>query len=219
MPLTDRYTTLLFDLDGTLTDPKIGITQSVHYALRKMGIKNVDVESLTRFIGPPLKESFKKYYGFDDEQTDLGIRYYREYFSETGIYENTLYLGIDGLLKALAKKGLRQIIATTKPTVYAKRICDHFVISRYFIDIKGSELDGTLSDKGELIGHILRKHGVDNEKALMIGDREHDIIGARSNAVKSVGVGYGYGGRRELEASGATYYAATVGELTRLLCE
>jgi len=219
MPLTDKFTTLLFDLDGTLTDPKIGITKSVRYALHKMGLENVDVESLVKFIGPPLKESFARYYGFSDELADLGVRFYREYFSETGIYENALYPGIDALLGELGKNSARLMIVTTKPTVYARKICDHFALSRYFADIKGSELDGTLSDKSQLIGHILKKHGLDKDKVLMIGDREHDMIGARNNAVTSIGVGYGYGSREELEASGATYFVSTVRELAILLCK
>ena len=217
MPLIDKYKTLLFDLDGTLTDPKIGITKSVKYALNKMGINNVATESLVKFIGPPLGESFTKYYGFDKEQADFAIRYYREYFSETGIFENTIYVGIDSLLHELQEKTIKLIVATSKPTVYARIICEHFSILQYFTEIEGSELDGRLSKKSELIGYIVKKHCIDKDKVLMIGDREHDVIGANNNNIKSIGVGYGYGSREELEASGATYYVSTIKEVSNLL--
>ncbi len=217
MPLIDKYKTLLFDLDGTLTDPKTGITRSVRYALLKMGIADVDVESLVKFIGPPLKDSYKKYYGFTEEEADLGIAYYREYFAGTGIFENTMYPGIGDLLGALRGEEIRLFVATTKPTVYAEKICDYFDISRYFEEIMGSELDGRLSDKGELIRFIIEKHDIGSSEALMLGDREHDIFGAKRNFIESVGVGYGYGTRAELEAAGATYYAGSIGELSELL--
>jgi len=217
VPLIDKYKTLLFDLDGTLTDPKIGITKSVHYALNKMGIKDVATESLVKFIGPPLGESFTNYYDFDKEQADFAIRYYREYFSETGIFENTLYPGISILLQKLKEKTIKLIVATSKPTVYARTICEHFSILQYFTEIEGSELDGRLSNKSELIGYIVKKHCIDKDKVLMIGDREHDVIGAKNNTIKSIGVGYGYGSREELEGSGATYYVNTIEELSTLL--
>lgn len=217
MPLIDRYSTLLFDLDGTLTDPKIGITKSVQHALIKMGIKDVITDSLVKFIGPPLAESFIKYYCFDKEKVEHAIRYYREYFSEKGMFENMLYPGIDILLKELKEKTIKLMVATSKPTVYSRIICDHFGISKYFIKIEGSELDGRLSNKTDLIEYIIEKHCIDKEKALMIGDREHDVIGAKNNCIKSIGVGYGYGSREELEASGATYYVNTIEELSNLL--
>jgi phosphoglycolate phosphatase len=217
VPLLEHFTTLLFDLDGTLTDPKIGITKSVQYSLEKMGILGGSLDSLVKFIGPPLKESYVKYYALCDEDADLAIKYYREYFSVTGIFENALYTGIDVLLKELWERNTVLVVATSKPTVYSKRICEHFDIMKYFTAIEGSELDGTRSSKAELIGYIIKKYGIDKERTLMIGDREHDIIGAKRNSIKSVGVGYGYGGREELENAGADYYVRTIEELSELL--
>jgi len=217
VPLINTYKTLFFDLDGTLTDPKTGITKSVLYSLRKIGICDVDIDSLVKFIGPPLKESYMKYYGFDDDKADLAISYYREYFSVTGIFENALYQGIDALLQDLQGNSIRMLVTTTKPTIYATKICEHFAIFKYFSGIAGSELNGTLSDKGDLIKYTLKKYSIQKDEVLMIGDREHDILGAKNNGLKSIGVGYGYGTKSELVESGATYYADTIGELSVLL--
>jgi phosphoglycolate phosphatase len=217
MPLADSYSIFLFDLDGTLTDPKVGITASVRYALDMLGIKKIDIESLVKFIGPPLKESFFKYYSFTDEKVEEAIRYYREYFSVKGIFENSLYPGIDSLLRRLSEKGVRTFVATSKPTLYARRICEHFDIMKYFEAIEGSEMDGRNSTKSDLIGELLAKYGIDDDKALMIGDREHDVLGAKSNGIKSIGVGYGYGSREELHRAGADFYVSTVHDLSELL--
>jgi len=217
VPLLEHYSTLLFDLDGTLTDPKIGITKSVQYSLEKMGILGISIDSLVKFIGPPLKESYAKYFSLSNEKADLAIKYYREYFSVNGLFENTLYTGIDGLLNELCKRHIVLIIATSKPTLYSKDICEHFNILKYFTAVEGSELDGARSSKVELIGYILKKYNIDKEKVLMIGDREHDIIGAKQNSIKAIGVGYGYGGKEELVAAGADYYANSIDELSEIL--
>ena len=209
---------ILFDLDGTLTDPKVGITKSVVYSLRGFGIDVENADDLIKFIGPPLRESYKKYYGLNAEQTEIAVGKYREYYSKRGIFENTLYLGIENMLQKLCRKGKRLIVATSKPTVYAQKILTHFGLAGYFEFVAGSELDGTRDDKGEIIRYALESRGiVELNDVIMIGDREHDIIGARKNSIESAGVLYGYGSRRELVDAGASYIAGSVGELSELI--
>jgi phosphoglycolate phosphatase len=212
-----NFHNILFDLDGTLTDPKIGITSSVQYSLKKFGIIEPELEKLTVFIGPPLWESYKCYYGFNEEITNLAVKYYREYYSDKGIFENEIYNGIKELLVKLNDEKFSVYIATSKPTIYAKQIADYFEISNLFRSIEGSELDGKLSNKVELIKHILGKHNLNKDETIMVGDRKHDIIGAKENRIKSIGVGYGYGSQKELEDSNANYYVNSVNELSELL--
>jgi phosphoglycolate phosphatase len=190
---------ILFDLDGTVTDPKVGITNSVIYSLLKFGIHETDMNKLVQFIGPPLQNSYKDIYGFSESDSKLAVDYYREYYSAEGIFENDLYFGIDGLLTLLENKNKTIILATSKPTVFAKRILDHFKISDYFNHIIGSNLDGTMTDKTEIIKHILDMKLHPPEETIMIGDRKYDIIGANNNNIQSIGVGYGYGTPRELK--------------------
>jgi phosphoglycolate phosphatase len=214
-----RYSNILFDLDGTLTDPKLGITKSVRYALDKFGIHVEDLSSLIPFIGPPLRSSFMEYYGFPEEKADTAVAYYREYFGSTGIFENGLYEGIDPLLKRLNGRGMAVFVATSKPTVYAVRICEHFGIARYFRAVNGSNLDGTLTDKSELIGRLMDDFGLRRAETVMVGDRMHDIIGAVNNEISSIGVGYGYGSREELCGAGATFYAEAIADVEKILME
>jgi len=209
---------ILFDLDGTLTDPQVGITKSVRHALNAYGIQVDDLASLCPFIGPPLHESFMKFYGFSAEKAYEAIEKYREYFRETGIYENEIYAGIEELLQKLVGEGKQLAIATSKPTVFAARIAEHFGITRYFECIIGSELDGSRTRKSEVIAQVLRDLAVqDLGTVVMIGDREHDIIGARETGLDSIGVLYGYGSRDELERAGATAIATCVVDLEKLL--
>jgi len=219
MIVTEQYKNILFDLDGTLTDPKVGITKSVIYALSKFNIIENDAELLKSFIGPPLATSFERYYGFTTEQCNNAIKYYREYFSETGIYENTIYSGIENILKELKKLKIQLIVATSKPTIYAKITTDYFKITKYFKHIEGSQLDGKYSDKSELLENILNTYNLNPNKSIMIGDREHDIIGAKNNQIDSIGVGYGYGSKEELTKSGSKYYVNSVSDLADLLLE
>jgi len=213
-----KYKYILFDLDGTLTDPKIGITKSVAYALDKMGIPNVDVEELTKFIGPPLNESFMNYYGFHEGKAKEAIEYYREYFKDKGIFENEIYEGIEKLLKDLKEKGCILAAATSKPTIFAERIIDYFKLSEYFACVIGSNLDGTRSKKSEVIQYVLDELEIkDKKQAIMIGDREHDIIGANQVRIDSIGVKYGYGVEDELEVAGATYVVEKVEGLKGIL--
>ena len=210
--------TVLFDLDGTLTDPGEGITKSVQYALKKFGVEVADRTALYPFIGPPLDASFQKYYGFSPEKAQKAIEYYREYFKPTGIFENVVYDGVPEMLDSLKNAGLALAIATSKPEPFAVQIAEHFGLSKYFCHIVGSNLDGTRVKKAEVIHHALRLMQVhDLETAVMVGDREHDIIGAKSEGLRSIGVLYGYGSREELESAGASGIAETVADVGRLI--
>lgn len=209
---------ILLDLDGTVSDPAVGITKSVRYSLESFGILVKNLSDLHRFIGPPLADSFMEFYGFDENKARLAVDKYREYFSATGLYENTLYPGMEAMLEALTKSGRTVVLATSKPAVYAKQILRHFSIDGYFSFVSGSELDGTRVKKAEVIGYALASCGItDKASAVMVGDREHDIIGARLAGVDSIGVLYGYGSKDELAAAGAGQIAATVDELKKLL--
>ena len=211
-----RY--VFFDLDGTLTDPMAGITKSVQYALKAYGIEEPDLKALCPFIGPPLKDSFMNYYDFPEEQAQEAIGKYREYFADRGIFENEVYPGIEELLRDLKRAGAILIVATSKPETFAVRILEHFHLKPYFDYICGATMDETRVRKGEVIAYALEKAGIENvEEALMVGDREHDVIGARQNHMDSIGVLFGYGSREELEKAGATEIAETVEDLKRLL--
>ena len=213
-----NYQYILFDLDGTLTDPKLGITKSVAYALKSYGIQVDDLDSLQKFIGPPLQESFVKYYGFSDEQGAEAVEKYREYFKPYGIYENKVYDGVENMLAELVKCGKKVILATSKPTVFANVILEYFHLDKYFTCAVGSELDGSRVKKGEVITEALRQAGVtDKSLAVMIGDREHDILGAKENGIDSIGILYGYGDRAEHEAAGAGMILESVEQLLQLL--
>lgn len=209
---------MLFDLDGTLTDPQEGITNSVAYALEQYGIHVEDRSSLNKFIGPPLKDSFMEYYGFAEDRAEEAVWKYREYFNEDGIFENKVYPGIPQMLQRLNDQGKILIVATSKPTVYAKRILERFELSQYFADVQGSEMDGRRTKKEEVISYALEQDQItDNAQAVMIGDREHDIIGAKKCGLDSIGVLFGYGSREELEGCGAGQIVDTVQMLEDLL--
>ncbi|MDR1664807.1 MAG: HAD family hydrolase [Clostridiales bacterium] len=209
---------ILFDLDGTLTDPKTGITKSVQYSLKAFDIHVTDIDSLISFIGPPLRDSYKKYYGFNDEKVENAVVKYREYFSEKGIFENTPYQGIDTMLENLHNAGKYLIVATSKPVVYAEKILKHFNLHQYFCFISGSELDGRRSKKSEVLRYALENMNIsEHEECVMVGDREHDIIGAKEIGMESIGVLYGYGDFFELKSVGATLIAENVNDLTKML--
>lgn len=209
---------VLFDLDGTLTDPAEGITNSVAYALRHYGIEVADKCELNCFIGPPLTDSFEKYYGFDHEKAVEAVEVYRKYFRPTGIFENKLYEGVMELLSALKAKGFTVIMATSKPEVFAKRIAEHFGFDGYFDLIAGSTLDGSRVKKHDVIENAIERAGItDRGECLMIGDRHHDIDGAKLSGLRSVGVLWGYGDREELALAGADYICERVGDLLELI--
>jgi phosphoglycolate phosphatase len=208
---------VLFDLDGTLTDPKTGITKSVQYALASFGIES-ELDELLKFIGPPLRTSFAEYCGCDAARTEEAVIKYREYYSERGIFENEIYPGIPELLKALTDAGKKLILATSKAEVYARKILEHFGLAAYFTFVCGDTLDGSRSEKTAIIGHILTSAGgITPENAVMVGDRRHDIIGAKAHGMRSVGVLYGYGGESELIEAGADVIVRDVRELGELL--
>ena len=202
------YKYLLFDLDGTLTDPALGITNSVIYALHKFDIEVSDRSALYKFIGPPLKESFKIYYGFSNEKSDLAVQYYREYFKKYGMFENKVYDGIQDLLLQLKSKGKSLIVATSKPEAFANKILQHFNLYDYFDFVAGATMNNSRNKKADIIQYALENCNIsEKSSAVMIGDREHDIIGAKENGLDSIGVLFGYGTYDELKEAGATFIA------------
>lgn len=212
------YQNIFFDLDGTLTDPGVGITNSAMYALEKWNIKVAECSELYKFIGPPLRDSFMNFYGFSEEQAKEAIVYYREYFKDKGIFENEVYPGIVELLQQLKASGKKIVLATSKPEEFAIRILKHFDLFDYFDFVGGAYMDGVRNKKGEVIQYALESAGItDLSTTVMIGDREHDIIGAKENGLDSIGVLFGYGSREELTQAGATYIAETVGDIVKFL--
>ena len=218
---------VLFDLDGTLTDPKEGITKSVQYALASFGIEEENLDNLEPFIGPPLKDSFMEFYGFDDEKAELAIAKYRERFADTGIFENRVYEGIPLLIRKLKGNRKKLAVASSKPTVFVERILEHFDIRRYFDVVVGSELDGTRVEKEEVVKEALRQlYGENREeweekkkKTVMVGDRKFDVAGAKAQGIRSVAVAYGYGKMDELRIAKPDDTVRTVGELEALLLQ
>lgn len=209
---------LLFDLDGTLTDPKEGITKSVAYALKAFGIEVSDLDSLCCFIGPPLRDSFMEYYGFSEENAARAIDIYREYFSGKGLYENAAYEGIEAVLKALKTSGKKLYVASSKPEVFVRKILEYFHLDSYFVFMGGADLAETRVKKADVIRYVLKENGItDLSQVVMIGDRKHDILGAKEVGISSVGVLYGYGDREELTSAGADFLAETVFDLQNLL--
>lgn len=205
---------VLFDLDGTLTDSAPGIINSVIYALNKFGITSADRTFLRKFIGPPLIDSFMKYYGFDKDKAVLAVKYYREYFSDTGIFENSVYEGIQETLNVLKASGKKLILSTSKPQLFSERILKHFNLDQYFELVAGATMDEGRTRKDEVIAYVIdsllllyHEYTRDDllKKMIMIGDRENDISGAKVNGIPSIGVLYGFGDRKELEDAGADY--------------
>lgn len=212
----------MFDLDGTLTDPKEGITKSVRHALNHYGIQVDDLDTLTPFIGPPLTDSYKKYYGFSDEQAWEGVLVYREYFSERGWHENKEYPGIKEMLGALKAAGRVLLVATSKPEEFARKILEHFGMAGYFDFIGGADMDETRVRKADVIRYVLEQYGLDTSRetlarCVMVGDREHDVLGARECGMDCVGVLYGYGDRQEMDGCRPAWTAVTVDDLKDLL--
>ncbi|EJR40130.1 Phosphoglycolate phosphatase [Bacillus mycoides] len=214
------YTTFLFDLDGTVTDPKKGIVNSVLYALEKVGIEELHVSELDSFIGPPIQQSFVERYNMNEGEVERAVFYFREYLKQRGLLENSVYEGIPNLLKQLKDTGNRLFIATSKPTIFARQVIEHFQLTNYFEDIIGSNLNGTRIKKEEIIAHILQQNeGLNKEEVVMIGDRKHDIIGANHNGIASIGVLYGYGSENELIEVSATHIAKDIEELHHFCIE
>lgn len=212
------YDIFLFDLDGTLTDPKLGITSCVQYALESFGISEPDRDKLLPFIGPPLKDSFMEFYGMNAAEADKAVEKYRERFSALGMYENEILVGTEQMLSTLRKMGKKLVVATAKPYVFAVEILRHFNILEFFDEVVGADMNGPLNHKPSIIGEAIKRVGEGNKhKMIMIGDREMDITGAKINGIASVGVRFGYAKEMELENAGADYIADTMQELEDLL--
>ncbi len=201
------FSIVLFDLDGTLTESGIGITRSVAHALKKKGIIETDQKKLDLFIGPPLIDMFQTLYGFSEEEARQGVEDFREYFAVKGIFENRVYDGVEEMLQALQKAGKTCVLATSKPEEYAVQIMERFGLAKYFAKICGATMDEKRTDKAEVIAYALE--GLNKEKCIMVGDREHDVLGAKANGLDAIGVLYGYGSREELEQVGAKAIAET----------
>jgi phosphoglycolate phosphatase len=211
-----KFHTVLFDLDGTLTDPGEGITNSVRYALWKFGIEESDRKKLEKFIGPPLTRSFAEHYGFGEEKAKQALEYYREYFADKGIFENEIYPGIPGLLAELKGNGVSVVLATSKPEPFAREILRHFGIHGFFDLVAGNTLDEKRPLKSDVIGYLVNERGVRaGRETVMVGDRVYDVQGGKQFGLYTVAVAYGYGCPEELE--GADRIAGTVEELRGIL--
>lgn len=213
-----RYKNILFDFDGTLTDSKEGITKSVQYALSKFGISVDNLDKLDKFIGPPLIDSFMEYCNFSREDAEAAVEYYRDRFSKKGIHEHRAYEGVRNLLIKLKENGFNLFVATSKPTVYASGMLKDLKLFSYFHAVVGCELNGIRNKKGEVINYVIDKYNLDNKKdIIMVGDRSHDIIGAKENGIDVIGVTYGYGSEEELKGSGATYLAESTEDIFKIV--
>lgn len=211
------YHYVLFDLDGTLTDPKEGICKSVQYALHARNIEEPDLDKLEPFIGPPLQRSFQEFYGMDEEHAKAAVAKYRERFEKTGLYENELYPGMKEFLVSLRKKGIHLAIASSKPQEFVEKILKHFEIRQYFQVVTGSEKDGRRSEKNEVIeetlSRLFHERKIPTDDILMVGDRKFDVEGAKAFGLKCAGVSYGYGEEKELKDAGASYITDNLEEL------
>ena len=208
--------TIFFDLDGTLTDSAPGIIHSVQYALKKYGIE-AEENDLRSFIGPPLVHSFQKRFGFDHDKALEAVAYYREYFTAGGMFENSVYPGVEEMLQKLKEDGLVLAVATSKPELFSKQILEHFALTRYFDFIGGAAMDESRATKVEVLSYALQELQVDPAKAVMIGDRENDIEAASLLGTESIGVLYGYGSQEELANAGAKVFADTPMDICRII--
>ncbi|MDD7517963.1 HAD hydrolase-like protein [Ruminococcus flavefaciens] len=203
-----NFDTLLFDLDGTLTDSTEGILKCLINAVEKMGFEVP--EDTNKFLGPPIRQSFAEFIGMNEEQIDEAVRIFRERYSTVGLFENRVYEGIPEMLERLKKAGKRLMVATSKPEVYAVRILERFGIAPYFEIVGGAELDGSRDYKHEVIEYVLAKADItDRSRVLMIGDRRQDVLGAHKTGLKCMGILWGYGSAEELDEAGADFIADT----------
>ena len=212
------YKYIFFDLDGTLTDPKEGIVNSFLHALDKMNIEVNDKTKLQEFIGPPLTDTFSQYYHLNEADTDKAVKYYREYFSVKGLFENVVYGGIKDVLKSLKDKGKILVIATSKPEKFTIEILKHFGLYEYFTFISGATLDHKRSEKKDIITHAINSLKLtDLSEIIMVGDRKHDVLGAKANNIKSIGVLYGYGSLEELQNAKADFIINSLDEILNIV--
>ena len=208
---------ILFDLDGTITDSQLGIKNSVAYALNHFGIKVDSMDSLNKYIGPPLRQSFMTFAGLSEENSHICMTKYREYYGPKGIFENELYSGIVDLFERLKNDNKKIVLATSKPWIYAEIILEHFNIKKYFDFVAGSELNGVRTKKDDVIKYAIDRYNIDTNNAIMIGDRKHDILGAKANGIKTIGVLYGFGSKDELESAGADYIAKNTKDIYNII--
>lgn len=209
-----KYKHIIFDLDGTLTDSGPGIRNAVRHALKKYGIEENDKSKLNRFIGPPLHDSFTRFYGICPEEAEKGENYFREYYRDIGIFENSVYDGITDCLENLKKAGAKLYIATSKPDFMAEKVLSHFDLKKYFTSVCGADVENGIRTKTAVLGLLLKEHpGINGDVAVMVGDREHDIFGAADFDIKGIGVLWGYGSEQELEGAGASFVAKTPDDL------
>ena len=216
------YQYIFFDLDGTLTDPREGITKSVQYALGHMGIEETDLTKLLPFIGPPLLESFQEYYDFTEGEARKAVEYYREYFSETGVFENLLFDGVKELLTSLKAHGKVVAIASSKPEVFVRMILEHFGVEQYFDYICGGSMDESRLKKEEVIEELLGRmqlSGEERKKILMVGDRRHDVEGAACFGIPCLGLSMGFAAKGELERAGAVDIVDSMKELEAFILQ
>jgi len=217
-PSTERCTTLFFDLDGTLADPREGITRCLQYALTQLGRPAPPQAELVQYIGPPLRWTFPRLLTSDDSALiDVAIAHYRRRYADVGMFENELYPGIPELLKRLCQEGFRLFVVTSKPTVYAERIVDHFGLTEYFVAVYGPHLDGRFDDKSELLAHILHERAIAPERSVMIGDRASDIAAGKVNGTRTIAVTYGFGSAEELAAANPDWMCHSPSEIRRTL--
>ena len=210
-----KYKYVLFDLDGTLTDPYEGISKSVIYSLQSFGIEEDDENILKKFIGPPLKESFMRFYGFSEEKAQIAVEKYRERYIDTGVYENALIDGVKETLSLLKENGVKLYLATSKPQTLAEIILNHFGIYDFFDFVGGADFNHTRDEKWQVIDYVFQSVGItDKENAIMVGDRMHDILGAKKTGIKSLCVLCGYGDREEFEEYGADYIVPSIADIT-----
>ncbi len=210
-----KYEYIFFDLDGTIINSAPGIVASVRHALKKSGVEINDLATLHQFIGPPLADSFQKYCGFTPKQAAKAIEYYREYYTDRGMLECTLYPGIDALLREIYPVGGKILLATSKPEVYARRILEHFQLDRYFFFVAGSSLDESRANKDAVLMYAMEQCGIHSSAAVMVGDREYDVFGAKKAGMPCIGVLYGYGSEAELLSAGAYALARTPAEVAK----
>ncbi|MCL2862378.1 MAG: HAD hydrolase-like protein [Firmicutes bacterium] len=216
---TTKYDTILFDLDGTLTNPKLGLTKSLQYALSPF-VKISELDELAKFIGPPMRVTFSEHFGLSKENVDIALSRARDYYSKKGMFECSAFHGIKEMLEALKAEKITLAVATSKPTVYAKPVLEHFNLLKYFDFISGAELDGVRDAKDEVIEYALKNLIITpSKKVIMVGDRMFDIIGAKKNNLDCIGVLYGFGSHKELKEAGAKIIVETVSELENILLE
>ncbi|MBE6623345.1 MAG: HAD family hydrolase [Ruminococcaceae bacterium] len=213
-----KYQHIIFDLDGTLTDSGPGIRNAVRHALKKYGIEENDTEKLNRFIGPPLYDSFMRFYGISEKEAAKGENYFREYYRDTGIFENSVYDGIINCLETLNESGVKLYIATSKPDFMAERVLCHFDLKKYFTDVCGADIENGRCSKKDVLALLLNNNPEINcENAVMVGDREHDIFGAENFGIKGIGVLWGYGSEKELKDAGAAFISETPEKLYKYI--